>query len=114
MAQEYSSGFCPICEKQKKIQRPRINHVLHLLLSLCTLGIWIFVWILLSIRIGEWRCSTCGTRVKRTSEIILMKSLIILLAILLIILALIPSPQKDRTLFNVLDDVKKEKILYDK
>ena len=33
----------------------RVNHVLHLLVSLFTLGIWLIVWIILSLSGGEKR-----------------------------------------------------------
>jgi hypothetical protein len=33
-----------------------INHVLHLLLTLVTFGLWAIVWILLAITGGEKRC----------------------------------------------------------
>ena len=33
----------------------RVNHILHLLLSLFTLGLWIIVWLLLALLGGERR-----------------------------------------------------------
>lgn len=30
-------------------QAPRVNHILHLLLSVITMGLWIPVWILIAI-----------------------------------------------------------------
>lgn len=33
----------------------RVNHVLHLILSLITLGFWIIVWVLLALSGGEKR-----------------------------------------------------------
>ncbi len=64
--QQESTGFCKSCHKQVRIIRPGTNHVLHLLLTLCTFGLWVFVWILVSIKIGGWRCAQCGMRTSRS------------------------------------------------
>lgn len=70
MGLEYSSGFCEVCNSQKKIGRKTPNHLLHFLiavfLGIFTAGIgaifWIFIWILVSIRFGGWYCSSCGSK----------------------------------------------------
>jgi cytochrome b561 len=36
------------------------NHVLHLLLSVLTAGLWIVAWIIVSIRSKDARCEQCG------------------------------------------------------
>ena len=48
------------------IRRPGTNHILHLILTLVTFGMWLVVWVLISIKIGGWRCSQCGGRVSRS------------------------------------------------
>jgi hypothetical protein len=48
---------------QTNVVRERHGKTLHLLLSLCTLGAWVIVWILASAKIGGWRCPNCGTKV---------------------------------------------------
>lgn len=55
-----SSGFCRSCGRNVLIRRASTNHILHLLLSILTAGIWIVVWLLASVRIGGWRCTSCG------------------------------------------------------
>lgn len=44
--------------------RPGINHVLHLILSIITLGFWLVVWLILAIAKGAERprCVNCGTQ----------------------------------------------------
>ena len=37
------------------VEGHRVNHVLHLLLSLCTFGLWIIVWVSLAVMGGEKR-----------------------------------------------------------
>ena len=65
MGQHEATGFCKSCDRQVMIHRRSPNHVLHLLLTLLTGGLWLFIWILASIRIGGWRCSQCGLGVSR-------------------------------------------------
>ncbi len=61
-AMEYTSKYCKYCGQQRKFERPGTNHILHLILSILTVGLWIPVWILSAIKIGGWRCSFCGKR----------------------------------------------------
>ena len=60
-----STGFCKHCDRKTLLRRKRPNHVLHLLLTIITAGIWLIVWILVSIQIGGWRCSQCGSKTAR-------------------------------------------------
>lgn len=66
MSTEESTGWCRCCQAQRLIRRPGTSHVLHLLLAVITLGLWIPIWLLCSIRFGGWRCTQCGSRVSRT------------------------------------------------
>lgn len=61
MAQQSKQGFCKTCNQMRLVNRPGTNHILHLLLSIITGGIWLIVWILTSVKIGGWRCSQCGS-----------------------------------------------------
>jgi len=63
MAFQESTRFCKICNKQVLVRRKGTNHILHLILSFLTAGFWIPIWILLSIKIGGWRCSQCGCKI---------------------------------------------------
>lgn len=65
MAFQEATGFCKTCKAKRMIRRPGTNHVLHLLLTLCTLGFWIIIWALASVKIGGWRCTQCGAGVAR-------------------------------------------------
>jgi hypothetical protein len=44
--------------------KPRINHVLHLILTLVTVGVWGLVWLTLGIISAAkgFRCTQCGTK----------------------------------------------------
>ena len=65
MAYQEATGWCKTCGRQVMIRRKGTNHILHLLLTIFTAGLWIIVWILVSIKIGGWRCTSCGRRVSR-------------------------------------------------
>ena len=62
---EEASGYCTHCQKQVLIKRKGTNHILHLLLTLFTGGIWLIVWILCAVKVGGWHCSRCGIKVSR-------------------------------------------------
>lgn len=63
MADKQASQFCYVCDQQRLFQKPRINHVLHLILTLVTVGLWGIVWIILGISNSAkpLRCTACGS-----------------------------------------------------
>jgi len=54
------------CEEEVKMvlaEKQTPNHVLHLLLSVVTAGIWVPVWILvILVGGGPYKCPSCGSR----------------------------------------------------
>jgi len=66
MALQETSGFCKFCNKQVLIRRKGTNHLLHLILSILTGGLWIIVWIIAAMSKGDWRCSQCGRPVSKS------------------------------------------------
>jgi hypothetical protein len=64
MAEQQTSSWCHVCQQQRLMTKPKINHVLHLILTLVTLGVWVFVWITLAIvHSGKsFRCVQRGTK----------------------------------------------------
>lgn len=59
---EQNSKFCKRCQKHTLVQRPSTNHVLHLLLTIVTAGLWLIIWMLSIVKIGGWRCTQCGKK----------------------------------------------------
>ena len=59
---DQSSKFCGHCNRQALVTRQGTNHLLHFFLSIFTIGFWVPIWILVSIKIGGWRCQTCGMK----------------------------------------------------
>ncbi len=59
---EEKSSYCKDCDKKVLKKRKGTNHLLHLILSFLTAGIWIIVWILTAIKFGGWYCSICGSK----------------------------------------------------
>ncbi len=53
---------CARCGIQTMHMREEPNHVLHLLLSVFTIGIWLPVWVVVGFLGGRWRCGVCGGR----------------------------------------------------
>lgn len=58
-----TSKFCRACQRQVLARRPATNHVLHLIMTIITLGMWLPIWLLSSVKFGGWRCSFCGRSV---------------------------------------------------
>jgi hypothetical protein len=47
-------------------EKQTTNHLLHLLLSVVTAGVWVIVWLLVGIRndLGSYRCPSCGAKTR--------------------------------------------------
>lgn len=61
MADEKKGGFCQQCNKPSVVFRQGTNHVLHLILTLITFGLWAIVWLGVAVKFGGWRCAECGS-----------------------------------------------------
>ena len=57
-----NSLICKTCGKRTLHTKGSINHILHLLLSIITGGLWIIVWVIIAIFFSDdtWRCTICG------------------------------------------------------
>ena len=62
MGMEFKSGQCGQCQQRVKVARKGINHILHLLLTIVTAGLWLFIWVLIAIARDPWRCDQCGSK----------------------------------------------------
>ena len=61
MASNQLMNFCRQCKQNTLHIQPATSHVLHLLLSIITMGVWIFVWVLVAMSNGSQRnCTVCG------------------------------------------------------
>jgi hypothetical protein len=55
---------CWHCQKNVMAQKNTPNHVLHLLLTIFTAGLWGIVWLIVTLsNIGGYRCTQCGKAV---------------------------------------------------
>ena len=63
-----ASGYCSACRRRVYATGRSPNHLLHLVLSVITFGLWLVVWLLLAVgTAGNYRCTRCGGRVSRSS-----------------------------------------------
>lgn len=54
---------CKQCRKNTLHLQPSTSHVLHLLLSVLTMGVWLVVWFLVAQNNkGQGQCTECGKR----------------------------------------------------
>lgn len=52
---------CSKCQKKTLHIEQKLNHILHLLLSVVTAGVWLIVWILLALfHDKKTQCTVCG------------------------------------------------------
>jgi hypothetical protein len=61
---EQTQGYCPNCRVYVLATREGMNHVLHLLLSVFLCGLWLPMWVLLTIVDGAtatYQCGRCGS-----------------------------------------------------
>ena len=64
MSIKQTGKYCNHCKKNVMATGTKPNHVLHFILSLFTIGLWIPIWILVSIgKVGGYRCVECGIKV---------------------------------------------------
>lgn len=54
--------FCKTCGRQTMHLVSRPNHILHLILSIITLGAWLLVWAFVAVFRRAPECTVCGNR----------------------------------------------------
>ena len=52
--------YCEICQKPTMHLKDATNHILHLLLSVVTGGVWLVVWLLIWLKPKRSQCTVCG------------------------------------------------------
>ena len=60
-----TGGYCYVCGDNRLFVKQKINHVLHLILSILTVGLWaLFVWLPLALINSSRapRCTVCGNK----------------------------------------------------
>ena len=64
MGMKVKGAHCVHCKKNVMAQANKPNHVLHLILTVITAGLWAIVWLLLAAgSSGNYRCTECGQKV---------------------------------------------------
>lgn len=62
MQTQRTRAYCRRCKHAQSFERGAVNHRLHLLLTILTLGLWSISWV--AITLGNifkpWRCKHCG------------------------------------------------------
>lgn len=57
---KYVPAYCPKCKDQVMGIGSRPSHVMHLILSVITGGVWLIVWAFFALRRGSLKCVKCG------------------------------------------------------
>lgn len=53
---------CRKCRERTMQNRKETSHLLHLVLSIVTGGVWLLVWLFLVLFPSRWRCEICGKK----------------------------------------------------
>lgn len=62
MAYKDVPGYCQYCEQMRMGRKYVTPHLVHLILSVCTYGVWVIVWALhaLFAAASKAQCAVCG------------------------------------------------------
>jgi len=58
--------YCPDDDRMVLAEKQTPNHVMHLLLSVVTVGLWIPIWAIAQItsELGAYQCPNCGAKTR--------------------------------------------------
>lgn len=110
--------YCKNCKKSTVQVKQRANHILHLLLSVVTVGLWLIVWFFIALFTSDTpTCTICGNEVKnnshrqtnkkeidnknyelKTKKLSKLKIFFIVIGVLLVIGIFIPDDEKNAKL----------------
>lgn len=68
MSLAIASGYCRACQQNTRVSRQRPSHLLHLVLTILTVGLWGWVWLFVSMFGRPWRCDQCGRTATRRTD----------------------------------------------
>jgi len=62
MTKDRIRGYCPRCRHDQIFAKYKINHGVHLFLTIITLGLWLVSWVAITLGnlLRPWRCQQCG------------------------------------------------------
>lgn len=60
---ETSRKHCYRCGQDVLVTADSTNHILHLLLSIITGGLWLVIWAIAANLPKDWKCTKCGDSV---------------------------------------------------
>jgi len=61
MGIKQASRYCPGCQSNTLAVGTTPNHLLHLALTIISLGVWSIVWVLIALgKVGGYKCSKWG------------------------------------------------------
>lgn len=65
MSTKIKPSHCHDCDKNVIGEKQTPNHILHLILTVISAGLWVVVWIIIAaISAGrEYQCRACGSKV---------------------------------------------------
>ncbi len=52
-------AYCPSCKKETELQKEESNLALNLFLTVCSLGLWLPIWLAIVLMPKQQVCSVC-------------------------------------------------------
>jgi rubrerythrin len=59
---KHNKYFCNSCNKNTLFVQDTPNHILHLILTIFTVGLWLIIWFFVAVGEKNWHCSVCGSK----------------------------------------------------
>jgi uncharacterized membrane protein len=65
MAQKQLMRKCCTCEKMTLHMENNVNHILHIILTVLTFGLYLIIWFFICVFAGNRQCMECGEESRR-------------------------------------------------
>jgi len=88
MPQKQEMLKCENCGEMTQHLENTVNHTLHLILSIVTVGFWMIIWFFLCVGAGKRQCMKCGQKSQRTTVAAWIIITLILLFVIGIVIAM--------------------------
>ena len=60
-------AYCDVCDRKVEPKKTReVNHILHLIMSLLTVGFWLWIWLIAAISVRQWTCPICKANLENS------------------------------------------------
>lgn len=62
MVEKAKGMYCTVCGTDRRFVARKVNHTLHVVLGVLTLGLWFLIYPLFGLGSRSYRCTVCGSK----------------------------------------------------